>query len=100
MAYRRLASLAGRPEMAPILEGLEGAVEYGTAQLAQVRGLRIAGKTGSVTTAAGAHAWFAGFAPSRSPEVVVTVVVQGRSGAADAAPIAGHILEAHKAGRL
>jgi penicillin-binding protein 2 len=100
VAYRRLASLAARPEMAPILEGLEGAVEYGTAQLAQVAGLRIAGKTGSVKTAAGAHAWFAGFAPSRSPEVVVTAVVQGRSGAADAAPIAGRIFAAYKAGRL
>ncbi|HXN46763.1 MAG TPA: penicillin-binding transpeptidase domain-containing protein [Bryobacteraceae bacterium] len=100
MAYRRLASLAARPEMAPIIDGLEGAVEYGTAQMAQVPGLRVAGKTGSVMTAAGAHAWFAGFAPSRSPEVVVTVVVQGRSGAGDAAPIGGRLVAAHKAGRL
>jgi cell division protein FtsI/penicillin-binding protein 2 len=100
MAYQRLASLAARPDMAPILEGLEGAVEYGTAQLAQVPGLSIAGKTGSVMTKAGAHAWFAGFAPSRAPEVVVAVVVQGRSGGSEAAPIAGRILAAHQAGRL
>jgi penicillin-binding protein 2 len=99
-AYRRLAALASRPAMAPILEGLEGAVDYGTAQLARVEGLSVAGKTGSVRTPAGVHAWFAGFAPSRSPEIVIAVVVQGRSGAADAAPIAGRILRAHKAGRL
>jgi penicillin-binding protein 2 len=100
MAYHRLASLAARPDMAPIVEGLEGAVEYGTAQLARVPGLRVGGKTGSVMTKAGAHAWFAGFAPSRAPEVVVTVVVQGRSGGAEAAPIAGRILAAYQAGRL
>jgi cell division protein FtsI/penicillin-binding protein 2 len=45
-------------------------------------------------------AWFAGFAPSREPSAVVTVMLQGRSGGADAAPVAGRILEAHLAGRL
>ncbi len=101
LAYHRLASGATRPEMAPILEGLEGAVEYGTAQRARISGVSIAGKTGSVRTATGTYAaWFAGFAPSRSPAVVVTVAVQGRSGGADAAPIAGRIIQAHLAGQL
>jgi len=88
--YRSLALACRSPEMQPILEGLEGAVEFGTAQLARVPGLRVAGKTG---TAEGI-AWFAGFAPSRAPAVVVSVMVQGRSGGADAAPIAAKILEA------
>jgi len=97
MGYRSLA-LGTEP---PILEGMEDAVEYGTAQLARVEGMKVAGKTGSIRTGDGARiAWFAGFAPSRSPEVVVTVMLQGRSGGSDAAPIAGKILAAYRAGKL
>ena len=97
MAYRRLA-LDAAPS---IVAGLEGAVEYGTAQRAQVAGVKVAGKTGSAIAESGAPiAWFAGFAPSRDPEVVVTVMLQGRSGGSDAAPIAGRILGAYRAGRL
>jgi len=100
-AYRNLALVSIRAEMQPILEGLEGAVEFGTAQRARIPGLRVAGKTGSARAADGASiAWFAGFAPSRAPEVAVSVMLQGRSGGADAAPIAGRILEAWRAGRL
>jgi penicillin-binding protein 2 len=90
-AYRFLA-LSAAP---PILEGLEGAVEFGTAQRAQVAGVKVAGKTGSARMA-----WFAGFMPSRAPEVVVAVMLQGRSGGSDAAPIAGRILEAYRAGTI
>lgn len=100
-AYRRLALNMGRPAMAPILGGLEDAVAYGTAQRGHVDGLAVAGKTGSVVAPDGAHlAWFAGFAPSRKPSVAVVVMLQGRSGGADAAPIAGRILEAHARGTL
>ncbi|HTX34264.1 MAG TPA: penicillin-binding transpeptidase domain-containing protein [Bryobacteraceae bacterium] len=97
MAYRSLAMGA-----APvILEGLEDAVEYGTAQRAAVPRLQIAGKTGSLRTESGKLvAWFAGFAPSRAPRVVVAVMLQARSGGGDAAPVAGRILAAWQAGRL
>jgi cell division protein FtsI/penicillin-binding protein 2 len=72
-------------------------VEYGTAQRAKVPGLKVAGKTGSVRTPAGAYlAWFAGF----TDEAVVTVMLHGRSGGADAAPVAARILEAHWKGHL
>lgn len=101
VGYRFLALSAGAPEMRPVLEGLEDAVEYGTAQLARVEGLRVAGKTGSVRTNDGARiAWFAGFAPSRAPEVVITIMLQGRSGGTDAAPVAGKILAAYRAGTI
>jgi membrane carboxypeptidase/penicillin-binding protein len=101
MAYRGLALQAGRAEMQPIVAGMEGAVEYGTAQRAGVAGVKVAGKTGSVRTESGAPiAWFAGFVPSRAPEVVVTVMLQGRSGGSDAAPVGGRILAAYRAGRL
>jgi cell division protein FtsI/penicillin-binding protein 2 len=101
MGYRFLASSIERPEARPIALGLEGAVEFGTAQRAGSAGVPVAGKTGSIRTVAGARiAWFAGYMPSRAPEVVVAVMLQGRSGGSDAAPLAGRILEAYRAGRL
>jgi cell division protein FtsI/penicillin-binding protein 2 len=100
-AYRQLASKIDVPEMQPILQGLEGAVDYGTAQRARVAGVMVAGKTGStLSPAEDSIAWFAGFMPSRAPEVVVTVMLSGHSGGSDAAPVAAHILEAYRAKRL
>jgi hypothetical protein len=94
LAYTRLAVSSARAWMAPVLSGMEDAVEFGTARRARVTGAKAAGKTGSVRSADGAHlAWFAGFVPSAAPRYVVTVMLQGRSGGADAAPIAGRILE-------
>ena len=99
-AYAMLARRTRDLTVSPLLDGLEGAVEYGTAQQAKLSGIRVAGKTGSVRDASGAHlACFAGFAPSRSPEVVTTVLVQGNSGGADAAPIAGRLLRSYFATR-
>jgi cell division protein FtsI/penicillin-binding protein 2 len=92
-AYRQLAQIAAPA----IVAGLEGAVEYGTAQRAQVAGVKVAGKTGSVRTASGMRvAWFAGWMPSRAPEVAIAVMLQGRSGGADAAPIAAEMFGASR----
>jgi cell division protein FtsI/penicillin-binding protein 2 len=101
MAYYRLALVSARTSLSPVLAGLEGAVEFGTAQRARVDGLRIAGKTGSAQAADGAPAaWFAGFAPSTEPKLAIAVMLHGRSGGADAAPVAGRILEAAWRGTL
>jgi cell division protein FtsI/penicillin-binding protein 2 len=105
LAYQRLARRLSEDPPGPssdaIRSGLEGAVEFGTAQRAGVAGARVAGKTGSVRAPDGAmFAWFCGFAPSRAASVAVTVMLAGRSGGADAAPVAARILEAHFAGRL
>lgn len=98
-AYRHLATRAD-PQRSPILEGLEDAVAFGTAHAAALPHLAVAGKTGSVMTRTGARAaWFAGFAPSRTPEVGAVVLLQGRSGGADAAPIAHSLFETYFAGR-
>jgi cell division protein FtsI/penicillin-binding protein 2 len=85
MAYAR------RGWTGPVLGGLEEAVEFGTAQRARIAGIKVAGKTGSVRAPDGMPvAWFAGF----TSKYTVAVMLQGRSGGSDAAPIAARILEA------
>jgi penicillin-binding protein A len=97
MAYRLLALNAAKP----VLEGLEGAVEFGTAQNARIANARVAGKTGSAMNRQGEPlAWFAGFMPAASPRVALAVMLPGRSGGADAAPVARRIFEAYLAGSL
>ncbi len=99
LAYRLLALRILQPAMRPIREGLEGAVEFGTAQNTNIPGAGVAGKTGSALTAQGEPvAWFAGFLPSSSPQAALAVMLPGRSGGADAAPVARRILEAYRAG--
>ena len=94
-AWKRLASPA-TPR--PVIAGLEDAVEFGTGQLASVSWAKLAGKTGSARMNNEFIAWFAGFLPSRAPDVVVTVMLSGKHGSSDAAPIARRVLEAWKAG--
>ncbi len=96
--YRRLARLraAGEARYRPIWQGLRGAVEYGTGQLAQKGRAPVAGKTGTATKMAGPgrHAWFAGYAPSSQPGIVVVVFVEDGLGGSDAAPVAGAVFGA------
>ena len=84
-AYRRLA-MAGDPV---IREGLQAAAVYGTARLAGVTGMAVAGKTGT----AASHAWFAGFAPADAPRYVVVVFLEQGTGGSSAAPVAHEIFE-------
>lgn len=99
-AYRRLALLraSSNPTLAPLFEGLEGAVAYGTAQLAQTAGLAVAGKTGTTAAPSRAwtHAWFAGYAPAAAPEIVLVVFLEQGAGGPGAAPVAGAIFEAYR----
>jgi cell division protein FtsI/penicillin-binding protein 2 len=87
-AYRHLALRAGESKLTPVIEGLEGAVDFGSGQGAQVKDRHVAGKTGSAFP----WAWFAGFAPGPKPDVAIVALVEGRSGGADAAPLAGEML--------
>lgn len=82
-------------------EAMVAVVERGTGTGAKVAGLEVAGKTGTAENPHGRpHAWFVGFAPARSPEVALAVVVEnGGAGGAVAAPIAREILEAWQARR-
>lgn len=80
-----------------------GVVTGGSGSTAQIRGVDVAGKTGTAqtTTDAPPHAWFVGFAPADDPEVVVAVIVENggnlgaeATGGAVAAPIARAVMQA------
>ncbi len=100
--------------LAKIREALEAVVEEprGTGGRARVKGVRIAGKTGTAQVVSlkhtedleddeiqikhRDHAWFAAFAPADAPEIAVAVLVEhGGSGGSAAAPIAQKVLEAY-----
>ena len=82
--------------LAVLQEGLLAAAERGTGRASAVRGLTIAGKTGSAENPRGKpHAWFAGYAPVEAPRVVVVAFVEhGFRGGLSAAPIVRRVLEA------
>lgn len=102
-----------------IREGLIEAVNgpRGTARKAQIKGITVAGKTGTAQVVRlkqykhlkeeeipyeyRDHAWFTCFAPAEAPEIAVTVLVEhGLHGGSAAAPIAKAVLEQYFAARL
>jgi penicillin-binding protein 2 len=93
-----------------IKRGLEGVVTDpdGTAYKERVEGVDMAGKTGTAQVTHVSprgvdpdkvwyfnrdHAWFAGFAPSRSPEIAIVAIVEhGGGGGKVAVPVAMRIV--------
>ena len=97
-------SKAVTPEVAASLTRMmESVVENGTGRRAQIRGVAVAGKTGTAHHGEGrkAHAWFISFAPANDPEIAVAVIAEDggvagseAGGGAVAAPIAKQMMEA------
>jgi len=77
--------------------GLTGVVEErkGTGRFVRIKGLKIAGKTGTAENPFGKeHAWFVCFAPVEDPQIAMCVFVEnGGQGAVAAVPLARHILK-------
>jgi peptidoglycan glycosyltransferase len=71
-------------------------VSSGTGTAAAIKGVQVAGKTGTAEVATGnSHGWFAGFAPADNPQIVVAVIVEnGGTGGSVAAPIARQVISA------
>jgi penicillin-binding protein 2 len=67
----------------------------GTGSLARVKGIQVAGKTGTAQNPHGLdHAWFIGFAPFDNPVIAIAVLVENAGfGGSYAAPIAGKCME-------
>jgi stage II sporulation protein D len=86
-AWRRLVARNREARLAPVFQGMREAVEYGTARLAGMPGVAVAGKTGTMRETA----LFAGFAPAEKPRYLLLIHVAGGSGGSDAAPYAGKI---------
>ncbi len=98
-SVRRAFGAQTAAQLMPYFENVVG--KGGTAPLAQVAGLRVAGKTGTAQRATGGgysrtyRASFAGMFPVEKPEVVIAIVldrpVNGFYGGTVAAPIFGNV---------
>ncbi|WP_427134980.1 penicillin-binding transpeptidase domain-containing protein [Pseudarthrobacter sp. S9] len=81
-----------------ITEWMTSVVSDGIAGGAAVRGIQVAGKTGTAELGTGLNnSWFTGFAPANDPQVAVTIVMQGvdiTTGAKLTSPNAKKIFEA------
>lgn len=78
---------------ASIKELMVNVVDEGIGRRARVKGVRVAGKTGTSDAGKdGLHAWFISFAPADNPEYAIAVVgdTEGK-GMTVAAPVAGDI---------
>jgi cell division protein FtsI/penicillin-binding protein 2 len=91
-AYRKLALRKRNGEIepdGPVFDGLEHSVTYGMAHASNVDGMRIAGKTGTASSASSArtHGFFVGYAPADKPEIALVVFIE-RGRGMDAAALA------------
>lgn len=79
---------------AQIAQDMIGAVQSGTGTAAQLRGVQVAGKTGTAQNPHGpTHAWFIAFAPAAGPTVAVAVLLENAgAGGEAAAPAARQVL--------
>ncbi|MFA7573540.1 MAG: penicillin-binding transpeptidase domain-containing protein, partial [Lutispora sp.] len=70
-------------------------IQSGTGKSARIRGVSVAGKTGTAENPHGKpHSWFIGFAPSENPQIAIAVIVEnGGSGGSIAAPIANKVMK-------
>lgn len=86
----------------PVIEGMVGAVEVGTARRSHVEGIAIAGKTGTSQNKVGDdHSIYIAFAPADNPQIAIAVFVEyAGSGASAAAPIANLMIEKYLKGKV
>ncbi len=79
---------------------MQGVVKTGTGKSAAIKGIKVAGKSGTAENELSGiqknkeHAWFISFAPADDPQVAVAVVLEygGSTGGRAAAPIARELM--------
>ncbi len=86
----------------PVIDGMQDAVEKGTAVGIRIPGIALVGKTGTVQNSRGkSHSIFAGFAPRDRPKIAIAVIVENAGyGASFAAPIASYLVEQYLTGKV
>jgi penicillin-binding protein 2 len=86
----------------PVIDGMQDAVENGTAAGIRIPGIIFCGKTGTVQNSRGkSHSVFAGFAPRNQPKIAIAVIVENAGyGASYAAPIASYLVEKYLTGKI
>lgn len=99
-----------RSNLMIIRKGLEGVVadKHGTARRCRIKGLNVAGKTGTAQVFRQTrrrqsekmewkyrdHAWFVAYAPAEKPEIAVAVLIEhGGHGGSAAAPVAKKVFQ-------
>ncbi|WP_026704515.1 penicillin-binding protein 2 [Flavobacterium soli] len=92
----------------PVIEGLHGVYNGGTASALKIEGIEICGKTGTaenfakingVRTQLTDHSIFVAFAPKDNPKIAIAVLVEhGYYGARNAGPIASLMIEKYLKG--
>jgi cell division protein FtsI/penicillin-binding protein 2 len=90
------------PEQLDQVRGaLVGVVEGGTASASAIKGVQLAGKTGTAQSGKFVngveldHAWFVGFAPANDPKIVVAVMIEFGGHGTRSAAIASKIISAY-----
>ena len=86
----------------PVVRGMRKVIESGTGNNANVEGLRVCGKTGTVQNPHGEDSSvFIGFAPEEDPKIAIAVYVEnGGWGNEFAAPITGLMIEQFLKGEI
>ena len=95
-AKEKVLSRAIKPEISDeIREMMVDVVNKGTGKAAYLRGLQVAGKTGTADKEDGnVDAWFVGFAPANEPKIAIALVIENSQGTGGeiAAPLARKII--------
>ncbi len=88
---------ASREHYAPVIDGMELAVQAGTATMARVDSISICGKTGTSENVHGKdHSVFFCFAPKENPQIAMAVFIENAGfGGTYAAPIASLLIESY-----
>jgi len=99
-----------RKHFDPIIEGMKGVYDYGTARWVQVPGIEIGGKTGTVenktriggkTIQLEDHSIFVAFAPIEDPKIAIAIFIEhGYWGSRYAAKIASLMIEKYIKGKI
>jgi penicillin-binding protein 2 len=90
-------------QMTDVRKALVGVVNAGTAAQSAIKGVQLAGKTGTAQSGKYDprtgnelnHAWFVGFAPAEDPKIVVAVMIEFGGHGTRSAAIASKIIQAY-----